>query len=131
VKERLWTKSTSCGPRVALVYREPMSMEGDRAHRSSACGRIGHRGFAVRGLGGGEEAGDSIFVLIGGREAAESAGQQRTAVAAFGARWGGTWSVREGKWRWKAGVVDEGEHLGAFYRPAEEGSGQGGARSVR
>jgi hypothetical protein len=47
-----------------------------------------------------------------------------TAAAAFGAQWGGAWSEREGKWRWKAGVVDEGEHLGFFYRLAEEGSSQ-------
>jgi hypothetical protein len=43
-------------------------------------------------------------------------------AAAFGAQWGGTWSEREGKWRWKAGTVDEGEHLSFFYRLAEEGS---------
>jgi hypothetical protein len=98
-------------------------MEGDRARRSSACGRIGHWGFTVRGLGGGEEAGDSIFILTEGREAAESAGQRRTVAVAFGARWGGAWTAREGKWRWKAGTVDEGEHLSAFYRLVEEGSG--------
>jgi hypothetical protein len=45
-------------------------------------------------------------------------------VTAFGARWGGAWSEREGKWRWKACAVDEGEHLDAFYRLAEEGSGR-------
>jgi hypothetical protein len=50
-------------------------MEDDRARRSSACDRIGRQGFTVRGLGGGEEAVDSIFVLTGGREVAESAGQ--------------------------------------------------------
>jgi hypothetical protein len=44
-------------------------------------------------------------------------------AAAFGARWGDAWSAMEGKWRWKAGAVDEGEHLSAFYKPAEEGSG--------
>jgi hypothetical protein len=103
----------------------------DRAQWSSACGRIGHRGFTVRGLGGGEEAGDSIFILTGGREAVESADQQKTVAVTFGARWGGTWSGRNGKCRWKAGVVDEGEHLGAFYRLEEEWSGQGGGRSVR
>jgi hypothetical protein len=75
VKERLWTKSTSCGLSVASVHRGPMPMEGDKAHRSSACGRIGRRDFTVRGLGGGEEAGDSVFILIEGREAVESAGQ--------------------------------------------------------
>jgi hypothetical protein len=120
----LWTKSTSRGQRVASVHRGPMSMEGDRAHRSSACGHIGCRGITVRGLGAGEEAGDSIFVLTGGREAAESVGQGRTAAAAFGAQWGGAWSEREGKWRSKASEVDEGEHLGFFYRLAEEGSSQ-------
>jgi hypothetical protein len=52
-------------------------------------------------------------------------------VAAFEAWWGGTWSVREGKWMWKAGAMDEGEHLGAFYRPAKEGRGQGGSLSMR
>jgi hypothetical protein len=46
-------------------------------------------------------------------------------VAAFEARWGNAWSAWEGKWRWKAEVVDEGEHLGAFYKPTEEGSGWG------
>jgi hypothetical protein len=110
---------------------EDLIHQCDRAHRSSACGHIGHRGFIVRGLGGGEEAGDSIFILIGGREVVESAGQQKTVAATFGARWGGTWSGRDRKCRWKACVVDEGEHLGAFYRPAEEWSGQGGDRSVR
>jgi hypothetical protein len=75
----------------------------------------------VRGLGGGEEAGDSIFILTGGREIAESIGQLWTATVAFGARWGGAWSAREGKWRWKASAVDEGEHLGAFYRVQEGG----------
>jgi hypothetical protein len=108
---------------VALVHHGPMSMEGDRAHRSSTCGRIGRRGFTVRGLGGGEEGRDSIFVLTGGQEAAELADQRRTVAVAFGAPWAGAWSVREGKWRWRAGAVDKGEHLGAFYRPVEEGSG--------
>jgi hypothetical protein len=104
-------------------------MEGDKARRSSAYGRIERQGFTVRGLGGGEEAGDSIFLLNGGREAAESADQRRIATVAFGARWVGAWSVREGKWSWKAGTVDEGEHLGAFNRPGEEGSVRGRRRN--
>jgi hypothetical protein len=40
---------------------------------------------------------------------------------ASGAQWGGAWSAKEGKWRWKIGAVDEGEHLGAFYRVQEGG----------
>jgi hypothetical protein len=62
----MWTKSTSRGPWVASVHRGPMSMEGDKACRSLACGRIRRWGFAVMALGGGEEAGDSIFVLTKG-----------------------------------------------------------------
>jgi hypothetical protein len=43
-------------------------------------------------------------------------GKRRGMVVEGVACRGGAWSAKEGKWRWKTGTVDEGEHHDAFYR---------------